>query len=291
MVGIGSTPANAQAAGVLVPPSKSGPWANFPAAPCGVSIDGEPVPQGSIQAPWGTEYPCSSAALVAENSPPGPWADAELWFSEESNRIPPYPGPFGDSVAAIESGINWERSARGVPPVTWTTADPAIVTAVQAAADSKADPILPEYVNDQHGAWSSDWASGTSSAQALDGWLYFDGPQGWNIDCPAAGDPGCGGHTRSILGVDMVAAGYSDIESGTAAVGPGGFAVALWPTAVITPASPPTTAVTNHLLPTPTSTTTVVSTPTSVPAPVAPKGWTIFWLFAIPHHQLVETTP
>ena len=265
----------------------NGPWANFPAPPCGVSIGTFPVSPGEVQAPWGDVYPCTDAAKLTAIAPNGPWADAELWFNEESNHVSPYPGPFGDSVAAIESGVDWERAARGIPPVSWSNADPAIDAAVQLGADTGADPVLPQYVITQHRAWSSDWASGTSTAKALTGWIYDDGPQGWNLDCPAAGDPGCGGHTRSILGQDMVNAGLSDVESGAAAVGSDGITVALWPTATVTPPAPPAPA---PVVTTPP--TTPLTTPPTVPPTTSPTvphlGWTIYWFFALPHWQLVE---
>jgi hypothetical protein len=45
----------------------------------------------------------------------------------------------------------------------------------------------------------SNWYGGTDSADAVDGYLYDDGPGSYNLDCTASDSSGCWGHRDNIL--------------------------------------------------------------------------------------------
>jgi hypothetical protein len=89
---------------------------------------------------------------------------------------------------------NLERVDRGIPPIEGLSA--GLNTYAQAGANSGRDPSFPPYAT----AGGSTYATTSSLGTAMAEWMYDDGPGGTNVDCPAAGAPGCWVHRNIILG-------------------------------------------------------------------------------------------
>jgi hypothetical protein len=103
-----------------------------------------------------------------------------------------------------------ERVSRGETPMAALTFK--LDTAARAGAVAGRDPE-PATETLDGGAriftWGSNWAGGTESALGSDdGWMYDDGPGGFNGDCNAGRHEGCWGHRDNILGL------YSDDIAG-----------------------------------------------------------------------------
>lgn len=88
-----------------------------------------------------------------------------------------------------------ERVGRGLLPALGL-ASSLNADAASAAADD-ADPVPAHFYGD---AYASNWAGGFPSTLEADFvWMYDDGPGAGNLDCTAAGQPGCWGHRHNIL--------------------------------------------------------------------------------------------
>lgn len=88
-----------------------------------------------------------------------------------------------------------ERIGRGLTPILGLAA-PLDADAQQGAV-AGGDPVPTSFTGD---AWGSNWEGGYASTLEADfGWMYDDGPGSENLDCAAAGDPGCWGHRDNIL--------------------------------------------------------------------------------------------
>jgi hypothetical protein len=91
---------------------------------------------------------------------------------------------------------NLERTARGLPPIAGL--DPALDQAAMGGAAGGADPAPPAGYPFQ--LWTANWAGALGNPlEAIDLWMYDDGPGSANVDCPSAGAPGCWGHRDNIL--------------------------------------------------------------------------------------------
>jgi len=127
---------------------------------------------------------CSTAAL--EN----------IDFARAVEGLKPMTLPAKFSSLSLDEQLvvvtNSERSARGLRPVTQKAAYDDLA---QVGADHNADPIGPAGRD-----WGSNWAGGVADPLAADYlWMYDDGPDSPNGDCPEAGAPGCWGHRDNIL--------------------------------------------------------------------------------------------
>jgi hypothetical protein len=96
-----------------------------------------------------------------------------------------------------------ERTARGLPAIEGITTQ--LDTIAQAAAVAAVDPpvSLPMSLNGGGVAtyFGSNWAGATANALGADYfWMYDDGPNSPNADCPKAGAPGCWAHRENVLG-------------------------------------------------------------------------------------------
>lgn len=96
-----------------------------------------------------------------------------------------------------------ERTARGIAPIAGLTTQ--LNSLASAAASGQRDPAaaLPLRLNGGGVAtyYGSNWAEGTANALGADYyWMYDDGPNSPNADCPRAGAPGCWGHRENVLG-------------------------------------------------------------------------------------------
>lgn len=75
----------------------------------------------------------------------------------------------------------------------------------RVGAERHTDPIGPP-----GRSWGSNWAGGVADPLAADYlWMYDDGPDSPNGDCPQAGAPGCWGHRDNILGPGWTSMGAS----------------------------------------------------------------------------------
>ncbi|MGO8870375.1 MAG: hypothetical protein ACLQPH_03065 [Acidimicrobiales bacterium] len=95
---------------------------------------------------------------------------------------------------------NAERTARGLRSLPETRANNRLA---QTGAQNDTDPIGPP-----GRGWGSIWAGGVADPLAADYlWMYDDGPNSPNSDCPQPGAPGCWGHRDNILGSPWASAG------------------------------------------------------------------------------------
>ena len=98
---------------------------------------------------------------------------------------------------------NLERTSRGEPPMVALTKQLDAVALQGAKAN--ADPDFTGRTLSGGArvvSWGSNWAGGTESALGSDdGWMYDDGPGGFNEDCTKTDTAGCWGHRDNILGL------------------------------------------------------------------------------------------
>ena len=91
--------------------------------------------------------------------------------------------------------VNLERIDRGLPAFGGLTA--ALNRNAQKGADDANDPPDPGQDYDLDDA---EWAGGSSNGlDAVYGWMYDDGFDSGNLDCPHPGATGCWGHRKGIL--------------------------------------------------------------------------------------------
>ena len=91
--------------------------------------------------------------------------------------------------------VNLERVDRGLPAFGGLTA--ALNRNAQKGADDANDPPDPGQAYDLDDA---EWAGGSSNGlDAVYGWMYDDGFDSGNLDCPHRGAAGCWGHRKGIL--------------------------------------------------------------------------------------------
>jgi hypothetical protein len=145
---------------------------------------------------------CSSSVLAA--------IDAAR--AGEGVRPMTLPADFGSLSAAQQLLVaaNLERVDRGLVPALGLSGslDQRALTGARNDADPDLEPL--------YGNWAgSNWAGGYGSALEADfAWMYDDGPGSPNIDCAAAGQPGCWGHRHNII-----APYEAPLAMGAAAVG------------------------------------------------------------------------
>ena len=118
--------------------------------------------------------------------------------------------------------MNLERVSRGLNPLMYLVNTYA--SEVKTAIANDADPMPPASLLS---SWQSIWAGGDGMIPlaAMYGWMYYDGPGGFNLDCTSSSDSGCWGHRDAILdaGVNAIDAG-----AGTDSQGSDGFAAILF---------------------------------------------------------------
>jgi hypothetical protein len=91
--------------------------------------------------------------------------------------------------------VNLERVDRGLPPFGGLTH--GLSRNAQQGADDANDPRDP---GQAYVLSDAEWAGGSSNAlDALYGWMYNDGFDSGNLDCPHRGAAGCWGHRKGIL--------------------------------------------------------------------------------------------
>jgi len=96
------------------------------------------------------------------------------------------------TVAQILAVANAERTTRGLPALPENA---NLDQMAQQGAEQGNDPTGPSGYG-----WGSNIAWGDPTPLAADfGWMYDDGPDSPNIDCPSAGASGCWGHRHNIL--------------------------------------------------------------------------------------------
>lgn len=98
---------------------------------------------------------------------------------------------------------NLERVSRGLPPVEGLTRqlDAFALTAARAGEDPSL-PYLPYRLQGGGSVYGygSNWAGGSSNVLGSDyGWMYDDGPDGFNFECTPTNHSGCWGHRDNIL--------------------------------------------------------------------------------------------
>jgi len=105
-----------------------------------------------------------------------------------------------DQLFAI---ADMERVSRGEAPMAALTTQ--LDKVAQSGANANRDPELSGETltgGAEIHSWGSNWAGGTESVLGTDdGWMYDDGPGGFNGDCTTPKSPGCWGHRDNILGL------------------------------------------------------------------------------------------
>ncbi|MHB1928315.1 MAG: CAP domain-containing protein [Acidimicrobiales bacterium] len=164
---------------------------------------GPPVSFGRACLGSGTVAACNAAALAAIDA------------ARASEGYGPLrlPGGFS-SLGAVEQLLvvaNAERTTRHLPAFRPSRTLDGLA---HKGALSAADPTGPAGYT-----WDSNIAWGYKTPLAADfGWMYDDGVGSPNVDCHAAGDPGCWGHRHNILSPWSGAAGTGAFD------GPQGWA-------------------------------------------------------------------
>jgi IPT/TIG domain len=111
--------------------------------------------------------------------------------------------------------INLERIERGEVPMVGisTTLDDDAAVGADAGTDPSVSPITD-------GVGGSIWSGGSFVQSAMPGWLFDDGPGGFNLDCTGTTTWGCFGHRDNILDYPTnseLAAGVADSPEGNSA--------------------------------------------------------------------------
>ena len=110
------------------------------------------------------------------------------------------PGNFASLTPAQQSFVitDIERVDRGLAPFAGMVG--ALNADAQSGAQSNTDPTPSQVPAGMHvTAWASNWAENGNPLGSNYYWMYDDGVNSGNIDCTAAGQPGCWGHRQNIL--------------------------------------------------------------------------------------------
>ena len=109
-----------------------------------------------------------------------------------------------------------ERVDRGLPPFVGLVS--TFSSDALAGAQANTDPDPTQVPAGLHlVAWASNWAENGNPLGSNYFWMYDDGVGSGNIDCTAAGQPGCWGHRDNILSLT----GYQQQYGGTLLMGAG----------------------------------------------------------------------
>ena len=168
-----SPPADQSATGILDPPRSLAPKPDFTMTCAPSGLDSSPA--------------CIDAVLSALNAA----------RSAEGVKPMVLPAGFGTLTIAEQLlvAINLERVDRGLNPFVGLT--DALNRNAQRGADTADDPPDP---GSSYTVADTEWAGGSSNGlDAVYGWMYDDGINSGNLDCPKAGAPGCWGHRHGIL--------------------------------------------------------------------------------------------
>jgi hypothetical protein len=113
--------------------------------------------------------------------------------------------------------MNLERIERKETPIVGIST--TLNNYAAEGADANTDPPV-SFISD--GVGGSIWASGSFVAVGMPGFLYADGPGGFNLDCTSTDSSGCWGHRDNVLDASTnphLAVGVAD--------GPGGDSAAV----------------------------------------------------------------
>jgi hypothetical protein len=123
--------------------------------------------------------------------------------------------------------IDRERVDRGLAPFV------GMVTALDRNAQLGADRANdPPDASTAYSLVDGEWAGGSANGlDAVFGWMYDDGPDSGNLDCPHPGAAGCWGHRQGILddfgtGPDLVMGAAVDPTGDTSTGDRGGTSMA-----------------------------------------------------------------
>jgi len=143
----------------------------------------------AVCAPTGidTSSACIGSVLLAVNA------------ARAAEGVKPMVLPAGFAALTVPEqllvAIDLERVDRGLAPFTGLT--DALDRNAQRGADTADDPPDPGAA---YTVADTEWAGGSSNGlDAVYGWMYDDGIDSGNLDCPKAGAPGCWGHRHGIL--------------------------------------------------------------------------------------------
>ena len=131
--------------------------------------------------------PCLAVTLMAINN------------ARHSEKVPNMVLPAGFANLSVPDqllvAINSERTARGLQPFASLVS--SLNAASQKGALSDSDPGSP---GKKFSSWNGEWAGNVSNGLEADYlFMYDDGTNGPNTDCPGPGAPGCWAHREGIL--------------------------------------------------------------------------------------------
>ncbi len=216
-----AVPAGESLTGIPDPHRNIGPQPDFTTVCTGGRIDDSPA--------------CVAAALSAIN------------HAHALEGVPPMVLPRGFSQLSVPEqlfvAVNLERVDRGLAPFGGLTA--ALDANAQRGADTANDPPAAggRYLLDD-----SEWAGGSANGlDAVYGWMYDDGYNSGNLDCPHRTSPGCWGHRKGILddfgsGPNLVMGAALDPRGDTNRGDKGGTSMAVTLAVADAPAGPDTYA-------------------------------------------------
>jgi hypothetical protein len=168
-----SPPANESATGIPDPPRSLSPKPDFTVVCAPTGLDSSPA--------------CVNTVLAALNA------------ARAAEGVKPMVLPSGFDTLTIPQqllvAVNLERVDRGLSAFVGLT--DALDRSAQRGADTADDPPDP---GSAYTVADTEWAGGSSNGlDAVYGWMYDDGLNSGNLDCPKAGAPGCWGHRHGIL--------------------------------------------------------------------------------------------
>ena len=167
-------------------------------------------------------------------------ADIDLARRHEGVRPMLLPTDF-DQLSVPEQifvAIDRERVDRGLAPFV------GMVTYLNDNAQMGADRANdPPNTDDAYSLVDGEWAGGAANGlDAVFGWMYDDGANSGNLDCPHVGAPGCWGHRQGILddfgsGPDLVMGAAVNPTGDTTSGDRGGTSMAATLADSVTPAT------------------------------------------------------
>ena len=152
------------------------------------------TPSSNIFPAPGYVGPCGS---LAQPNPYCPHGLTTLYGDRQAEGVSPMSLPSTWNTLTPPEQLfvltNLERIDRGIPPIEGLAAN--LDASAQAGANAGSDPRFPPYGS----GGGSTYASNSTLGVAMTQWVYDDGANSPNVDCPTTGAPGCWAHRQIIL--------------------------------------------------------------------------------------------
>ncbi len=195
---------------------------------------------GGTAGAWGAVNPAANIPFnppfACYGTPTAPACENAVVAALDAARadlgLGPYllPADF-DTLPATEQIFilaNLDRQAYALPVIGGLSATLNTAASAGVAADSDPDPVpyLPAGLALE--GWDSNWGGGFVNApDAYYEWMYDDGVGSPNLDCTAAGDPGCWGHRDDVLSFSSAGSLLMGAAQGTDGSATAGYAMTI----------------------------------------------------------------